>query len=46
MKLILAKVIWNFDIEMSGKNVGEWNDQKVYLINEKTPFYVDLRPRV
>lgn len=46
MKLILVKVIWNFDLEFSEKNVGAWNDQKVYLTNEKTPLYVNLRPRV
>lgn len=46
MKLILAKVIWHFDLELSEKNVGEWNDQKVYLINEKTPLYVKIRSRV
>lgn len=46
MKLIFAKVMWNFDLELAeDKNVGEWNDQKVYLINEKTPLYVRLRPR-
>jgi len=47
MKLILAKVIWSFDIELGGqgRNVGEWNDQKVYLINEKTPLWVRVRGR-
>ena len=47
MKLILAKVIVNFELELCGeeRNVGEWNDQKVYLINEKTPLYVKIRAR-
>lgn len=46
MKLILSKVIWHFDLELSERNVGEWNDQKVYLMNEKTPLYVRIKPRV
>ena len=47
MKLILAKVILRFEFEfVPEKNPGEWNDQKVYLINEKTPLWVRLRERV
>ena len=49
MKLILAKVLWNFDLEFppdeEGRNKGEWNDQKVYLINEKTPLWVKIMAR-
>ena len=47
MKMVLAKVLWNFDLELSEKMMGEdWSDQKVYLLNEKTPFYIKMRPRV
>ena len=46
MKLIMAKMIWHFDLEVSERNVGKWNDQKVYLLNEKTPFWVKIRARV
>ncbi|MCJ1453568.1 hypothetical protein MMC28_003915 [Mycoblastus sanguinarius] len=46
MKLILAKTIWNFDIELSERMVGDWSDQKVYLLNETTPMYVKIRSRV
>ena len=46
MKMTLAKVIWNFDLELSERMMGgEWSDQKVYLVHEKTPMYVKLRPR-
>ena len=48
MKLILTKVLLNFDIELCGEERngrGEWNDQKVYLINEKTPLWVRIKPR-
>ena len=44
---MLAKVLWNFDLELSEKMMdGDWSDQKVYLSNEKTPMYVKMRSRV
>lgn len=47
MKMILAKVLLNFDLELSEKMMeGDWSDQKVYLLNEKTPMYVKMTPRV
>ena len=47
MKMVLAKVLWNFDLELAEKMMeGDWTDQKVYLLNEKTPMYVKMRPRV
>lgn len=46
IKLIITKVFWNFDLVLSEKNHGDWSDQKTYLINEKKPLYVKLRPRV
>ena len=45
MKLVLAKLIWSFDLELSEKNQGDWTDQKVYFLNEKLPMYVTLQPR-
>ncbi len=47
MKMVLAKVLWNFDLELSEKMMGgDWSDQKVYLLNELTPMYVKMMPRV
>ena len=47
MKLILDKTVWNFDLELSDKMMGgDWSDQKVYLLNEKVPMYVKMRPRI
>ena len=47
MKMVLAKVLWNFDLELSEKMAeGDWSDQKVYLLNEKMPMYVKMRPRM
>lgn len=46
MKMVLAKVLWSFDLELSEKmKGGDWSDQKVYLLNEKTPMYVKMMPR-
>ena len=47
MKMVLAKVLWNFDLELAEKmKEGDWTDQKVYLLNQKMPMYVKMRPRV
>ena len=47
MKMVLAKVLWNFDLELAEKmKEVDWTDQKVYLLNQKTPMYVKMRPRV
>ncbi|KAI4177418.1 MAG: hypothetical protein LQ343_000399 [Gyalolechia ehrenbergii] len=46
MKLILCKVLWNFDMELAEGNKDDWSmEQKVYLLHERTPLYVKLRPR-
>ena len=43
MKLILCKVLWNFDMELAGGNKDDWSmEQKVYLLYERTPVYVKL----
>ncbi|KAI1414211.1 cytochrome P450 [Hypoxylon sp. FL1857] len=42
MKLIIARLIWHFDIENATE--GDWLDQKVYMIWEKTPLWIKLHP--
>lgn len=45
MRLVLAKLFWNFDFELAD-NSNKWLDeQKTYLVWEKTPLMVNLRPR-
>ncbi|GME25720.1 Averantin hydroxylase [Neofusicoccum parvum] len=45
MRLMLAKLFWNFDFELAD-NSNKWLDeQKTYLVWEKTPLMVNLRPR-
>ncbi|KAF2005008.1 cytochrome P450 ClCP1 [Amniculicola lignicola CBS 123094] len=43
MRLILAKVIYNFDIELDKERCGNWiGEQKIYGLWEKGPLYVKL----
>lgn len=42
MRLILTKVLYNFDLELCPESEG-WADQKVYLLWEKHPLMVKLR---
>jgi hypothetical protein len=44
MRLILAQVLWNFDLELMPEST-DWSHQKVYAIWEKSPLYVKLKPR-
>ena len=39
----MAKVIWNFDIELVDKT-SDWFDQKVFTLWEKIPLMVRLKP--
>ncbi|KAK3301698.1 cytochrome P450 [Chaetomium strumarium] len=43
MRLILARVLWNFDLELMNES-WNWNDQKIYLLWEKGPLMVKLTP--
>ena len=47
INLIFVKTVLAFDMEWSERNkeLGEWTDQKTYLLNEKKPLYVKLIPR-
>lgn len=43
MRLILSKVIYNFDLELCPEEKS-WIDQKVYLLWEKLPLMVRAKP--
>lgn len=45
MNLILAKVVWKFDLELSEKTKEDWSDQKIWLMHEGAPLYVKISPR-
>lgn len=42
MKMILAKMIWSFDIELSESQKKDWSDQKIWVLHEKGPLFVKL----
>ena len=44
MRLILAKVLYNFDMELADKD-GDWLRQKAYTLWSKPPLSVYMTPR-
>lgn len=47
MRLILASLIWNFDVELDAdhcREIGDWADQRTYLLWEKKPLMCRLKP--
>jgi hypothetical protein len=42
MKLVMAKLLWHFDLEQ--RFPGNWGDQRAYLVWEKPPMMVKLKP--
>ncbi|PTB64949.1 cytochrome P450 [Trichoderma citrinoviride] len=45
MRLILARMVWNFDIKLAEESVGWDTRSKVYMLWEKGPIYVYLTRR-
>lgn len=43
IRLILSKVLWNFDFELCSES-EEWIEQKIYLMWDKGPLYCQLKP--
>lgn len=39
----MARVLWNFDMELQPES-EKWLEQKVYLIWDKLPLMVKLKP--
>lgn len=47
MRLVLCRVLWNFDMEMVGSVDGkDWIDQYIWAVWEKKPLMVRLKPVV
>jgi hypothetical protein len=45
MRLILARLVWNFDIQVAEESRG-WDDRSAfYLLWEKGPMNMYLKPR-
>ncbi|EFQ99066.1 isotrichodermin C-15 hydroxylase [Nannizzia gypsea CBS 118893] len=45
MRLVVAKMIWNFDLELHPDTKNDWIKQKVFALWEKPPLFVQLKPR-
>ncbi|KAK1147973.1 hypothetical protein N8T08_000489 [Aspergillus melleus] len=45
MRVILARVLWNFDLELQPESL-DWKDQKSFILWEKLPLMCKLIPRV
>jgi aspirochlorine biosynthesis cytochrome P450 monooxygenase len=44
MRLIITRLLWNFDLELDERSRGWVKDMKVYALWEKGPLYVKLKP--
>ncbi|KAK4163687.1 cytochrome P450 [Cladorrhinum sp. PSN259] len=45
MRLLLARLVWKFDISMKpGKQVN-WNELKTFFVVERVPTYIVVKPR-
>lgn len=45
MRLIMAKLIWNFDLKLANPHEDWINKSESYIIWEKIPLQVHLYPR-
>lgn len=45
MKIVLARLLWEFDLEYCGPRDDDWLDQRVMIIWVKKPLMVKLHPR-
>jgi cytochrome P450 len=45
MRLILARILWKFDLELLDKSHDWYTRQKTYLAWEKPPLMVNIRER-
>jgi cytochrome P450 len=44
MRLILAKVVYNFELELDEARTGDWAHQKAFLLWDKRPLWVRIKP--
>lgn len=43
MRIIFAKMLWHFDLELSPRSQN-WTEQKNWLLWDKHPLYISLKP--
>jgi len=46
MRLILARVLWNFDLELTEESKNWREGMKIFILWEKPPLFVKLKPVV
>lgn len=46
MRIIVARLLWNFDIEVADRSKNWMAKQKSYLMWEKPGLHVYLKPRI
>ena len=44
-RLALAKMVWHFEMELAQETGRDWADQRVYIVPQKKPLIVRIRPR-
>ncbi|KAA8563653.1 hypothetical protein EYC84_011675 [Monilinia fructicola] len=44
-RVTLARMVWNFEMELGNKNDGNWIDQRAYLVFEPKALHVRLKER-
>ncbi|KAJ1337314.1 aspirochlorine biosynthesis cytochrome P450 monooxygenase [Microdochium nivale] len=45
LKLVIARLLWEFDLEYCGPKEDDWMDQQIYITWAKKPLMVKLHPR-
>lgn len=45
MRLIIARLVWNFDLELDPQSKGWMGRNKLYLLWDKPDLFLFLRPR-
>jgi len=46
MRLVLAELLYNFDIELCAESEGWAENQRTFVLNEKVPLWMKLKPRM
>lgn len=45
MRMVIAKVLFNFDLELADKSEDWWRTQNTFFVWQKKPLMVKLTPR-
>lgn len=46
MRLVMAKMIWNFDFELHPDTKDNWPNQRVFTVWERPDLFIQLKPVV